>query len=121
MIEVLAAIVLLALTLRGLSSTTFSIIDTNTQARRLTAAANLAQDKLEELRALNVASLTAGSDPGPLTEAGATAGAGNIYYRSWTVTNPGPVANSAIVTVSVSWTDKAGSHSKQLQALLTDD
>ena len=115
--EVLIGLVMFAFIFLGLSFGMLSTIQTNTQARRLTAAVNLAQDKLEEIYTLDYASIVTGADPRALTETGGISGAGAIYNRSWTVI-PGPVANTKLIYVTVTWSDKEGTHQKSLQNII---
>jgi len=118
LIEVLAALVLLLITLLGLSSLLTTTIQANAYARRMTTATSLAQDKLEEIRNMAYTAVTTGSDSSPLTETGGTGGSGAIYTRSWTVATDSPIAGTKTVTVTVTWTDQMGPHTVQLQTII---
>lgn len=111
LIETLIALLVLVFMLLGLSYLMLSTIDTNMQARRITAAIELAQARLEEIRGIPYAGLTAGSDSAAL-------GTGSSYARTWTVTDGHPTADTKTVTVTVSWNDKLGYHQVQLPTLV---
>ena len=106
LIEVLFALVFLALALPALTTPLVATIHANHHASRVATAANLARDKLEEFRAVDYATIGSGSDPSPLVADGQSGGAGAIYTRSWVVA-AGPTATTKEVTVSVEWTDPA--------------
>ncbi|MGH7858232.1 MAG: type IV pilus modification PilV family protein [Candidatus Binatia bacterium] len=106
LIEVLVGVGIFLTTMVGLSSLLTTTMRTNNYARNVTAATNLAGDKMEELGATAYAALAGGSDPDPLTEAGTAGGAGAIYTRSWTVAD-GPEADTKLVTVTVTWLDRS--------------
>ena len=116
LVEVLVALTIFAIALLGLVSLLTTTIQANAQARRMTAATNLAQDRLEEIRNMAYAAITSGSDSGQLTETGGTGGTGAIYTRSWTVAG-GPAPNTKQVTVTVTWTDQT-SRQVQLQTIV---
>jgi prepilin-type N-terminal cleavage/methylation domain-containing protein len=118
LVEVLAALVLFLITLVGLSSLLTTTMQANAQAKRITTATNLAQDKLEEVRNTAYSSVSSGSDSAKLTETGGTSGSGAIYTRSWTVTADSPAAGTKTVTATVTWTDQTGSHTVQLQTIV---
>ena len=102
--EALIALLTLALSMLGLSSLMLSTIEANRDARRVTAASNLALDQLEVLRGTAYSGVVNGSN-GPLTEDGASSGTGAMYTRTWTVTDDTPVTNTKTVQVVASWTD----------------
>ena len=69
-----------------------------------TLATNLAQDKLEELKARTVANInTTGSPENNI----AIPGVGALFTRSWTVAGGTPVAGVTQITVTVTWRDYA--------------
>jgi prepilin-type N-terminal cleavage/methylation domain-containing protein len=106
LIEVLVAIVVLALTSMGMSATGMAVIDVNTFSQRMAIATTLAQDQLEALKTLPVTApqLTAGAHADSQNPLTATGGSGGSYTRTWTVTPNTPAARLLTVTVTVQWT-----------------
>jgi hypothetical protein len=98
----MAALVFFGIMGVAFTSLSMSTVWANHEARRVTAAANLARDMIEELRAANYAAVTSGSDSSAMSESGGS-GTGAIYTRSWTVSS-GP-SGTKQVTVKVEWTD----------------
>ena len=91
-IEVLQASALSSVAVVGLSTLLFTTMHGNTHARDITAAANVAQAKIEELRASSYALVTSGS--GSVTK-------GGVHYTlTWTV-SAGPATGTKEVTVAV--------------------
>lgn len=118
-VEVLVALVIIAVGVAGLVSLQRLFLQSSTRATERTAAMEIAQAKLEELRFTEYASLSAGTD--------SEVRAGKTYSLSWDVTSqylvgagwvpagspsepdplpPEPHAKS--VAMSVSWTERAG-------------
>ena len=108
-VEVLASLTVFAIVAAGLAANSVATIRANRISRDLSAAAALAQDKLEQLRALDPASSPADLTDGvksdlanPLDEFGQT---GGQFTRGWTVTRNVPATGVSLVVVEVSWTD----------------
>jgi prepilin-type N-terminal cleavage/methylation domain-containing protein len=108
-IEVAAALAVFGIVAAGLAANTISVVRSNRVSNGLSVATTLAQDQVEQLRALdpdtNPAALAAGThaDPNnPITVAGAP---GGQYSRQWSVTRNSPVPGLSTVTVTVSWSD----------------
>ncbi len=97
LIEVLVAMVILAIVLATLPMLLVTAVNANAFARRTTVATTLAQDKLEVIRNTPYATLASGSDQ--VTEPGTS----RTYTRTWTVT-AGPTSTTTKVAVVVSWT-----------------
>lgn len=114
-VEVLAALAVTALVTAGVQRLLVGTVRGNAQAKDVTAAANLAEDKIEEIRNTPFASLASGSDATPLTGSGA---AGGIYTRSWSISN-GPVTKTKTVMVTVRWSDGA-TREVRLQTVVAD-
>ena len=117
LLEVMAAMFIFAFAMVGLGRLMVSTVETNRDARRITAATNIALDKMEEFRALSLripgyTALSTGIDANPLSEDGTTGGANAMFSRKWTVINNTPVTNAKTVSVSVSW---------ELKSLNADD
>jgi type IV pilus assembly protein PilV len=102
LIEVLVAMVILAIALLALAGLMVSTTRNNSFGGHMTEAATFAQDKLEELRLTPWANIDTGADPVP--PKGST---GINYNRNWTVVTNVPPPNDTLrtVTVTVSWND----------------
>ena len=110
LIEVVHTLALLGVGLLGLSSLTIGTIHGNSTAKRITSAAVLAQDKIEEMRRADYPAIVSGSDQTLVT--------GVPYDRSWTVCSDCPLAGAKQVTVEVSWQDEAH-ESVEMQTIIT--
>lgn len=117
LIESLVALSIFAFSLVVLAYLMNSTMQTDLEARRITAATTLAQQKLEQLRNLSYSAVSSAS-PETLNEAGGTTGS-TLYTRSWTVTNDSPMNGMKTVQVTTAWTDRSGSHQVRLQTILT--
>jgi prepilin-type N-terminal cleavage/methylation domain-containing protein len=108
LVEVLVAIVVLALTSMAMSATGITVIDVNAFSRRAAIATTLAQDHLEALKALPMTApqLAAGTHQDPLNPLTGTGGSGGSYTRTWTVTHNTPAAQLRTLAVTVQWTVK---------------
>ncbi len=103
LIEVLVAISIMALVLTGLTSMGVTTIQADTHSHRQSAATNLAQAKLEDLRALprSHADWAAGS-----SHSETAIEDGTEYTREWEVEmDYNTYTQLARVTVKVSWDD----------------
>ncbi|MFQ5849173.1 MAG: hypothetical protein ACE5JU_01135 [Candidatus Binatia bacterium] len=111
LIEVLAAIPLIVIGILGLAFNTVAVIQGNHISGNITAATNVAQDKLEQLKGLGTAlpncptATTAGCFDGPLNSQGTTASPGAIYSRSWVISPNSPESGISTIVVTVSWQD----------------
>lgn len=105
MVEVMIAIVLLAVATTGLVGLFRIQTGASSFSRHATEATELAQDKLEFLRTQSTS--TAGAETG-LTSLGKTGGA---YDRSWTVT---PSTTYTDYAVTVTWDESGTSRSIRL-------
>jgi type IV pilus modification protein PilV len=95
-IEILVALAIFTVAILGVAVSATTVIQANQRSFHNTLATNLAQDKIEELRA-NPATVTNGSDsvtPDNLNL---------VFSRSWTVTANTPVSGRSTVTVTVTW------------------
>jgi prepilin-type N-terminal cleavage/methylation domain-containing protein len=111
LLEVLGALAVFGVVAAGLAANVVSVVKWNRTSHGVSVATLLAQDLVEQLRALdpsaNPAALTAGTHTdgnNPLTPSGV---AGGRYTRTWTVTRDSPAPALSTVVVSVSWTDGA--------------
>ncbi len=104
LIEILVAIVLIAIGILSFSINTIGVIQGNYISHNVTIATNLAQDKMEELVGLGTLSdVTNFPDlNNPITETGAINGR---FTRTWTVSGSPLGAGLKDVTVWVRWSD----------------
>lgn len=98
LIETLGALVIFAVSVLGIAGAATSVMRGNQTALYSTIATDLAQDKLEELKAQTPSTVTSG---GPVTN---TVN-GVTFSRSWTVTTNSPVAGVRRIDVTVTWTN----------------
>ena len=110
LIEVLIALVILAISLLALAGLMVTTTKNNASGAQVTEAATFAQDKLEEFKVTPWANIVSGSDVRP----GAT---GVSYTRTWTVATNG-TGNIRTITININWTDKI-SHSIQLLSVIS--
>jgi type IV pilus assembly protein PilV len=97
LIEVLIALVILAVALLALAGLMVQSTNSNSWGSHLTEASTFAQDKLEELRMTTWPNLVSDSD----VRTGST---GINYTRTWTVAT-NTAGNLRTVNISISWTD----------------
>ncbi len=122
LLEVMIALVILAIGLLGLSQMQIIGISGNVSGQKLTTATTLAQDALEKLMNLNYSSLPI--DEGthnfdtdfPIYNGGVAAAyktfKGVNYTRNYIADIDFPIANTATIVVTINWVDKNGkSHS----------
>ncbi len=119
LLDSLVALLILTFTVISIMKLTTGTLETSRHGRRITAANHLAQTKLEEIRGMDYALVTTGSD-GPLTETGADAGTGAMYSRAWQVTDDTPVTGTKTVSLVLSWSDKSGAKTVNFQTLVAD-
>lgn len=104
LIEILIAITILSVGMLALASLQASGIRVNATANRMTTRATWAQDRIEKLMAipysdpwLEVAGNSGGLDSGGNTHSITS----DNYTISWVVANDNPVANTKLITVTV--------------------
>jgi len=113
LIEVLVSLVILAISLLALAGLMTTTTKNNSVGGRLTEAATLAQDKLEELRAISWDNI-------PLTQTSDTPiiRPGVQYNRSWTARLNATNADIKEIEIIVRWTDTT-SHSMRFFSALS--
>ena len=102
LLEVLVAMAIFSVAVLGLAVGATSIMRANKTSYLNTVATNLAQDKLEELKARTVANITSCSlscDSPALTNKNVT------FTRTWTVTTNSPATGVNRIDVTVQWQD----------------
>ncbi|WP_258807246.1 prepilin-type N-terminal cleavage/methylation domain-containing protein [Pseudidiomarina sp. CB1] len=118
-VEVLVALVIIAVGVAGLVSLQRMFIQSSTRAAERTAAMELAQEKIEELRFVEYANLAAGSETADREGKTFTVG-WTVAERYWSAGGWIPASDPSApdplppepdiknVTVSVAWTERAG-------------
>jgi prepilin-type N-terminal cleavage/methylation domain-containing protein len=100
-IEVLIALLVLLIGMAGILSLQLTSVQATAFSRHATEASVLAEDKMEELRAVPAATLVTGSDQ---VDARGVPDAQGYYVRDWEV-DPGA---SLTITVKVRWNEEGG-------------
>jgi len=99
---------LLIIGILGFSLNTMGVLRGGQISSNITIATNLAQDKMEELKAGTLpncpGATTSGCFDGPLNSRGTSSPPGP-YNRSWVVTVNSPDVGLSRIDVTVSWTD----------------
>lgn len=120
--EILFAMLLFAVVAAGMTAATMATIRATAHSRNLAAAAALAHDKVEDLRALDLSGampdeLAEGEheDPAnPLTPLGDT---GGKFFRRWTVQHDEPNPGLATVDVEVVWQGALSGHVSEVSII----
>ncbi|GIW39671.1 MAG: hypothetical protein KatS3mg076_0248 [Candidatus Binatia bacterium] len=109
LVEALVALAVFALVAGGLGAATVASTRANLASKRISAAAALVNDKIEELRSLDPALAGAQLAPGtytdpqnPIDESGEP---GGTYERTWQIAGDIPAPGLRRVVVQVSWND----------------
>lgn len=114
--EVLLAIALIAIGILGFSLNTAGVIQGNRISSSVTIATNLAQAKLEEIKAQTAwTNGTTADSNNPITETGAS---GGRFSRTWTIADSSLGASLKEVSVQVSWTEYATTRQVVLATLI---
>ena len=96
-VEVLIAMTIFSIAILGLAAGTASVMRANQTSYHNSIAANLAQDKLEELKSRTAANITPGNDTQPIDNV--------TFTRDWTVTTDAPVPGVTRIDVTMTWND----------------
>ncbi|MGE0823575.1 MAG: prepilin-type N-terminal cleavage/methylation domain-containing protein [Candidatus Binatia bacterium] len=105
LIEVLISLTVFAFVISGFANLLVGSLQANGYAKRMTTAATVAQDKLEEIR----------NDTAACTNSSVTQG--EITYTVTCTTAAGPTAGTQEITVTVDWDDQAA-HTLTLKSLV---
>ncbi len=97
LIEILLAMVIFSISFLGLAAGATTVMKSNHSSYNNTVATNLAQDKLEVLRAKNVADIAGDNDTKKV--------GGVTFTRTWT-TDDVDVAGLRKIKVGISWNDQ---------------
>src|SRR5437870_11413183 len=106
LLEAVAATSFLALALMAFAANTISLTHNEKSADSTSAAHALAQEKLEQLRSMQLGALNPGIYIDPANPLKADGTAGGTFTRRWVVSgNDSPASGLRTVTVTVSWQD----------------
>jgi Tfp pilus assembly protein PilV len=104
--EVLLAMNVIVIAVLGYSAGTGNLIRWNSANRDYTVAINLAQDKLEQLKAQKKWTDVNNCPTAGDRDLAATGEPGGIYTRCWIISNSPLGAELKQITVTVSWPDR---------------
>jgi prepilin-type N-terminal cleavage/methylation domain-containing protein len=107
LLEILIAVTIFCFAVLGLAIGTLSVIRTNQTSHLRASAVNLAQARLEELRAMTSAAFSGLSCPSSTPCSDSAVASGVTFTRQWWITTNSPVTGVSRVDVSVNWTDYA--------------
>lgn len=111
-IDLMLAMVVLTIGVLALADLQIASSTGNSSIKSTGNAANIAAQRLEEIKGMVYANVAAEApiavpDPDGMT-----------FTREVQVTNNSPIANTKTVTVIVTWTDKTGAHKVSLATIL---
>ena len=107
LVEILIAITIFCLAVLGLAIGTVSVIRSNQTSHLRASAVNLAQARLEELRAMTSAAFSGLSCPSSTPCFDNAVASGVTFTRQWWITTNSPVAGVNRIDVTVNWSDYA--------------
>ncbi len=109
LIEIMVAATIFSFAVLGLAIGTVSVIQTNQNSHLQTSAINLAQAKLEELRAMTNTAFSSLSCPSFATTgcSDSPVASGMTFNRSWQITANSPVTGVNQIVVQINWRDYA--------------
>lgn len=102
LIEVLIALVILSISLLALAALMATTTRNNSSGNHLTEAATLAQDMLEQLRAMPYGMITPNT---PATDTKVGKYTGISYTRSW-VAVPNTSDTLKVINITITWADR---------------
>ena len=109
LLELMIALVILAVGLLGLASLQVMAIKGNSYGQQMTVASTLAQNQLEQLRQ-TAGALANGNDS-------VTDQNGITYTRNWQVTPNSPQAGATTVLITISWTGPVGTGGQAIRTI----
>lgn len=109
LVEILVAIVILSIGLLGMAALSVGIAQSNRLSRDFSVATTLAQDKMEEIRRLNYASVSSETKV-------PCSGSFSQFSREIIVDPNSPAADMKTVTVKVYW--DSDSHNVELKTIV---
>ena len=112
LIEVMIAILILGIGMMAMALLQVTAIRGGSFANQVTQASIYGQDKIEEIKNMDYASVNTGSDA-------VTSSNGVTFSRSWTVAADSPYPDSKTITLTVSWTGPQGqNHNVQFSTII---
>jgi prepilin-type N-terminal cleavage/methylation domain-containing protein len=105
LLEILIALSIFSLAVLGLAIGTVSVIRTNQTSHLRASAINLAQARLEELRAMTSTAFSSLSCPSSTPCSDTAVASGVTFTRQWWITTNSPVAGVNRIDVTVNWSD----------------
>lgn len=108
LIEILVAMTIFAMAILGLTAGTVTVARTNKGSHLQASAVNLAQGKIEELRAMSAAAFAALSCPSYTTTGcwDTPTASATSFNRSWQIAANTPVTGVTQIEVKVDWIDQ---------------
>ena len=107
LVEILIAITIFCFAVLGLAIGTVSVIRNNQTSHLRASAVNLAQARLEELRAMTSTAFSGLSCPSSTPCSDNATASGVTFTRQWWITTNSPVAGVNRIDVTVNWSDYA--------------
>jgi prepilin-type N-terminal cleavage/methylation domain-containing protein len=107
LVEILIAITIFCFAVLGLAIGTVSVIRNNQTSHLRASAVNLAQARLEELRAMSSTAFSGLACPSSTPCSDNATASGVTFIRQWWITTNSPVAGVNRIDVTVNWTDYA--------------
>lgn len=104
LVEVIVAMIVLALLVTGLNACLVSLVNSNQASKELSAATSAGNQLLEELRRINYSNIVTNSDV-----------ARGKYIRSWTVTESNTQKK---IVLNVHWPLQSPKHSIELSTII---
>lgn len=104
LVEVIVAMIVLALLVTGLNACVVSLVNSNQASKELSAATSAGNQLLEELRRINYSNIVTNSDV-----------ARDKYIRSWTVTES---STQKKIVLNVHWPLQSPRHSIELSTII---
>lgn len=115
LIELLLAVTILLIVVLGTASTIVNVTRNVVIARRITLASDMCRSKIEEMKSLGYKAAFH-SVENNITEDGATGGNFNREVK----TIDGPVENTKLILVTVSWNDIFKTHKVTIPTIITN-
>lgn len=115
LIEVLIGIMILSIAIGSAFSLSVQVNRTMLSNQRVTAASNLCEYKLEELRNIQYDLILTDSDAGTIDAYGNSPGR---FSRSWVVSTDTPETGLKTITVVVSWSQWSDSRSYSMTGVI---
>ena len=107
LVEILIAITIFCFAVLGLAIGTVSLIRSNQTSHLRVSAVNLAQARLEELRAMTSTAFSGLSCPSSTPCSDSATASGVTFTRQWWITTNSPTTGVNRIDVRVNWSDYA--------------